>query len=186
MPRESVASGPPQKNAPENPKKKPFVVPIESRNDATRPFLARPNAREAQTRAPPRVASGRFTARHRPSSHDAVPGALPTSSCLPHPPPRRALRPRPGRRRFSRRSTSEASRCASRIPGPPRCGSWPRWTRLPAYAPCSACTRPCAPGRRTDTPGSRVNQRARYVRRDPRTPRRRRNERNEKELTCVK
>ena len=100
------------------------------------------------------------------------------SSCLPRPPPRRARRPRPGRRRFSRRSTSEASRCASRIPGPPRCGSWPRWTRLPAYAHCSACTRPCAPGRRTDTPGSRVNQRARYVRRDPnRTPRRERNER---------
>ena len=99
------------------------------------------------------------------------------SSCLPRPPPRRARRPRRGRRRFSRRSTSEASRCASRIPGPPRCGSWPRWTRLPAYARCSACTRPCAPGRRTDTPGSRVNQRARYVRRDPRTPRRRRNER---------
>ena len=103
---------------------------------------------------------------------------VPESSCLPRPPPRRARRPRPGRRRFSRRSTSEASRCASRIPGPPRCGSWPRWTRLPAYAHCSACTRPCAPGRRTDTPGSRVNQRARYVRRDPnRTPRRERNER---------
>ena len=85
------------------------------------------------------------------------------SSCLPRPPPRRARRPRPGRTRFSRRSTSGASRCASRIPGPPRCGSWPRWTRLPAYAHCSACTRPCAPGRRTDTPGSRVNQRARYV-----------------------